>query len=147
MTEPEALRVVQEILIEASLGRTFAALTEPDALATWWRIPGQYQTERAEVDLRTGGRYRLTGSGGMGAFEVHGEYLRVEPPTLLRFTWNPSWTDQAAGSIVEIRLEPIESSTRLTLVHTGFSSADACHEHRNGWPGVLAALDRYLGAR
>lgn len=144
MTAEADLRVEQEILIRAPIERVFKAFTDPLELATWWRIPGYYETEHADVDLRVGGRYRLTGtSAGLSTFEVHGEYLVIEPPSVLSYTWNPSWDRDAHGSVVDIRLESVGDETRVRVVHTAFLTANARDEHDQGWPAVLQAVVRH----
>lgn len=141
MKPPSALQVVEEARIQASPERVFDALTTPDELTAWWRIPGQYETLVAEVDLRIGGRYRLSGTSVRGkSFSVTGEYRVVDRPNRLAYTWVPDWEDGARGSLVDIRLEADGTGTMVRLVHSAFLTASARDSHSQGWPAVLNAL-------
>ncbi len=141
MSDTEVLRVIEEIRIEAPVERVFHALTDPTEIMAWWTIPGQYETRAADMDVRVGGRYRLSGtSARRGTFAVSGEYRIVEPPHRLSYTWIPDWDDGAHGSVVDIRLEPDGDGTRLILTHTGFATQSALDDHIRGWPAVLQAL-------
>lgn len=144
------LQVVEEVWIEASPERVFRALTEPDQLTAWWRIPDAYATTEAEVDLRVGGRYRLTGwSRAQGTFEVEGVYEVVDPPRRLVYTWEPGWDEEARGSRVELLLEEEAGGTRLRTLHTGFATARSRDDHSaaGGWPAVLRALAAHVSGQ
>ena len=148
MTSPADLEVLEEILIEAPRERVFHALTDPGEIATWWRLPGRYAVEDAEIDLRVGGEYRFSGvSSDDRPFLLTGVFLVVDPPRRLEYTWNPGWNDDARGSKVEIRLEAVGDHTRLVLRHSAFLAAPAREEHRQGWPAVLSVLAAHLGER
>ena len=50
---------------------------------------------------------------------IRGEYLELEPGARILQSWRTSeWPDGYDDSKLEIRLEPIESGTRLTMVHS-----------------------------
>jgi len=67
----------------------FRAWTHADALRQWW-CPAGWAAGEVEIDLRTGGAYRIemrrTGADGAGV-SVSGRFLQVKPPERLVFTW------------------------------------------------------------
>jgi uncharacterized protein YndB with AHSA1/START domain len=145
MSGMSSLELCYKILIHASRERVFRALSNPRDIIAWWNLPGLYAVTEAEIDLREGGAYRLSGtSANAGRFVLTGEYLTVEPPQRLKFTWVPDWSDDARDSVVEFRLETEGDATRVVVNHTGFLSMAARDEHRQGWPAVLAALDDHV---
>jgi uncharacterized protein YndB with AHSA1/START domain len=145
MSTTHALQLIEEIRIHASPDRVFRALTDPGEVTAWWSVTGMYETREAEVDLRVGGRYRLAGtSARRGTFVVTGEYRVVEPPRRLSYTWVPDWDDGARDSVVDIRLEPEGTETRVIVTHTAFANQSARDEHANGWPAVLGALRAHV---
>jgi uncharacterized protein YndB with AHSA1/START domain len=87
--------------------RVWAALTEPDLVARWWRHP-------ASVDLRVGGAYRVDFGDGGG---LDGVIVRVQPERCLAYVWG--------RSVVEWTLEPDGGGCRYTLVHHGQAPAPA----------------------
>ena len=139
------LELRYEIMIRASRERVFRALTDPHDIIVWWSLPGLYTVTEAEIDLKEGGSYRLSGtSANEGRFVLTGEYLAVEPSQRLKFTWVPDWSDDARDSVVEFQLETEGDATRVVVNHTGFLSVAARDEHRMGWPAVLGALDEHV---
>ena len=141
MSTTETFGLVEELGIAAPPERVFRALTDPDAITRWWRVPGAYETTAARLDLRPGAAYRFSGtSAARGSFDVRGEFRDVEPPMRLSYTWNPDWDDDAAGSLVSFRLAPSEGGTRLVMEHTGIASASARDRYQPGWRAVLASL-------
>lgn len=141
----EGYRLVEEIWIDASPERVYRAWTDRADLTRWWGVPGEYETTTAEVDVQEGGRYRFAGtSAQLGTFEVTGEYRVVDPPHRLAYTWNPSWDEDAHGSVVELRFEAKDGGTRLVVEHTAFATESTRDDHRSGWPAVTQMLKGYL---
>ena len=58
MTSETSLRV--ERTYDASPEEVFDAWTNPEVLRRWWAVHPEGTTPIAEVDLRVGGRYRLS---------------------------------------------------------------------------------------
>lgn len=133
--------------------RLFRALTNPDELAAWWGADGLYRTERWEVDLKPGGKwicYIVPPEGGEPdprtpeQQTVGGEYITVDPPRVLEFTWSPSW-DGYAVTTVRYEIEPTERGSRLKVVHSGFiGNPEMATSHGEGWVRVLGWAAAYL---
>lgn len=125
--------------------RVFKALTDSEDVLRWWGRPDFNRITAWHSDTRVGGKWTATGKGITGNdFEMHGEYLHVEPPHKLVLTWNPSW-DAPFTTQVTYNLEAIEGGTLLTLRHEGFAGrADMCRNHTKGWTRVLGLLEADL---
>jgi len=103
-----------------------------------------YQTTKFTIELRPGGTWRTEGKGADGSdFHVGGKVLEVERPRRLVQTWEPSWEPGQSTKIV-YSLEPIDTGTRVTVRHSGFTNAAACDDHANGWERVLSWLSGHL---
>jgi len=72
---------------------------------------------------------------------VLGEYVVVEPPSRLVFTWGfESGSGVPPGSSTgECHLTPVAEDTLLRLVHTGLPHP-ALAGHDKGWTGHLAQI-------
>ena len=129
MAEP---RLDVERRIGAPPDEVFAYLTDPAKYARW-------MGRDAELDPRPGGLYRVRMSPDAVAL---GEYVAVEPPSRVVFTWG--W--EGSGSVppgsttVEITLQEDGDGTLLRLRHTGFSSDADADLHREGWEMYVARL-------
>jgi uncharacterized protein YndB with AHSA1/START domain len=138
-----ARMVMASVDVAAPPERVFEALASEE-IAKWWGDPAVYVTTAARADVRPGGRWRCDGVGADGvAFYVEGEYLVVERPHRLVCTWEPAWAPEERTKI-HYTLEAIEGGTRVTLRHEGFTSAEQCQQHGDGWEMVLGWLSRHF---
>ena len=133
--------ILAQVEIKAPVERVYAALTQGDEIVKWWGSDDLYRTTQWTSELRPQGAWKASGVGADGApFTVSGEYLVVEPPHRVSFTWKPEW-DGGHVSTVSYRLEPIEGGTRLVVRHDGLTDRpDSCRSHSEGWERVLGWL-------
>jgi uncharacterized protein YndB with AHSA1/START domain len=123
----------------------FSAWTDPERLAEWFG-PGAYRVIRAELDPRPGGAYRIVFDPGEGApVTLTGEYVEVEPPHRLVFTWSWGlvWPEQPE-SIVTVELSAAPAGTEMTVTHARYGADDTAY--RGGWESGLEKLARRFGA-
>jgi uncharacterized protein YndB with AHSA1/START domain len=118
--------------------RVWRAMTDPVALAAWF-WPQRFGPT-AEVDLRVGGRYRIDGPGA--GMAVSGEYVTVEPPHKLVFTW--AWDGEPGETLVTVDLTPTADGTELSLRHERFADDVASGQHAQGWYDCLDRLPEWL---
>lgn len=138
--------IVEEITIQAPAERIFQALTDPAELVRWWKAEGRFETTHVESDLRAGGKWLMRGTGPGGRpFLVSGEYVEIERPRLLVFTWLPDWLENATASVVRWDLAESGGRTTVRLTHSGLDSEAARNSHR-GWPQILACLRAHAEA-
>ena len=139
--------VKAEIEIAAPPERVFRSLTDPTELAAWWGDSTMYRTYDWQVDLRPGGQWSTQARGSDGSEgTVGGEYLEVDPPRLLVYTWRPSW-DGFIESTVRCELHPTSSGTRIRITHSGFiDRATVAEGTGEGWKHVLEWAAKHLEA-
>jgi uncharacterized protein YndB with AHSA1/START domain len=139
-----------ERTLHAPRDRVFDAWVNPELLRRWWAAQPDWTSPAAEVDLRPGGRYRLSmqdpGSGAVHS--VIGEYLEVERPSRLVYTWSwegdPPEMEGSAETLVTVDFHDEGGSTRVVLTHDGFATDRARDLHAEGWTGCLGNLERRL---
>jgi uncharacterized protein YndB with AHSA1/START domain len=138
-------QVLASVEIAAPPERVFQALTSAEDVLRWWGDDFSHRTTEWEADLRPGGKWRAGGKMHDGrTYQVHGEYVEVEPPNKLVFTWRPDW-DAPNETRVTYLLEALDTGTRLTLRHEGFANrVPACRAHTQGWTRVLGWLEADL---
>src|SRR5215470_8781859 len=97
---PDSDAIVTEIHIAAPPERVFQALVDPEQVVKWWGQTGIYRCNEFDSDLRVGGTWRSIGIDGQGGkFEARGEYLEVDRPRLLVYSWVASWTGDAKSAV------------------------------------------------
>lgn len=120
----------------------FHAWTDPDELKRWWGPTGFY-TPDAEVDVRRGGRYRLTMVGPHGnTFFLSGLFREAKVPNKLVYTWN--WEGTASDgpeSLVTVEFHDRGGATEVVVTHEGLATPEARAEHERGWNGSLDRLE------
>lgn len=111
----------------------FEAWSNPELFQRWW-VPKSMGMElhACEMDVRTGGSYRLNFGPGMDFF---GRYLEVTPPSLIVWT---NEEDGAEGSVTTVTFDERDGRTLLVMSErypskealdaAGSGAADATHE-------------------
>lgn len=111
----------------------FQAWSTPELFRRWWVPRSMGMTLHAcEMDVRTGGTYRLDFGGGM---EFFGRYVEVEPPSRIVWT-NDEGADDA--SVTTVTFEERDGRTLLVMTELfpskaaldadGGGAAEAAHE-------------------
>jgi len=122
----------------------FQALTTRQII-DWWVRPGVFNTTAWEGDLRVGGAWKSAGFGRGKPYVLTGTFLAIETPRKLVQTYHLVGTP-FTPTTVEYLLEPIDSGTRITLKHTGFTSPELCKANRIGWETSFERLADILSA-
>ena len=116
----------------------FSYLTDPERFRRWQGID-------AELDPRPGGLFRFK-TTAHPHYTASGQYVEVDPPTRIVFTWGWEPNDDLAegqhglppgSSTVEFLLVPDGDGTLLRLTHSGLPSEVACRFHAMGWESTL----------
>jgi uncharacterized protein YndB with AHSA1/START domain len=119
----------------------FEAWSRPELFKQWWVPKSMGMTLRScEMDMRTGGTYRLSFGEGMDFF---GRYIEVTPPS--RIVWSNEEAGEN-GSVTTVTFEEKDGQTLLVMsevfpskeaFEAGAGAADATHE-------TFAQLDELL---
>lgn len=141
----ESLSLTESRLIRATPERLFEAWTRPEQLLLWWG-PATVKCVEAEVDLRPGGRYRLGNQLPDGSIVlIQGEFLRVERPTELEYTWRvKQGAMRPSDERVRVRFEAQGEHTRVEVFHDRIGDTDTRRGHAHGWHGCLEGLAQLL---
>ena len=123
--------------------RVFEAWLDSESLAHWMR-PGNFTHATVTVDPRVGGGFRIVMEGRTDGLdhEHRGEYLAIEPPSLLSFTWISRSTDYQP-TVVTIEFHERGTGTELVLTHRRLAPK-AVEAHRQGWTDIVRLLDETL---
>jgi len=121
--------LVHEVHVEAPPEAVFPFFTDPSQYVRW-------KGRSAELEAEPGGRYRVDIDGNV----VAGEFVEVDPPRRVVFTWGWEGGPLPPGSTtVEVDLVPDGHGTLVRLTHRGLPEA-AQEEHAAGWDHFLPRL-------
>ena len=136
MTE---LTLTVELTISAPIEAVFDAWLDADKLKGFM-LPGHdMPAPKITLDPKLGGEFEIIMMDGENAIRHTGEYLEIDRPNALTFTWLSPYT--LDGSTVYLTFESIDDAhTRVVLRHDKFPTQSSCDSHRNGWTRILACL-------
>lgn len=134
MANAETMDAVEvEVWIAASPETVFDFFTDPGLMVQWMgRV--------VETDPRPGGSFRCEIKDDTIA---SGEYVAVEPPERVVFTWGWNGEDSVTkpgSSTVEVLLASEREGTHVRLIHTDLPSAESATKHGHGWRHYLDRL-------
>ncbi|HEY0312574.1 MAG TPA: SRPBCC family protein [Allosphingosinicella sp.] len=143
-------RIDKSIEIAAPLDRVWQALTDHEEFGTWFRVkldqpfaPGAASTGQMTVP-------------GYEHISWNATVERMEAPSLFSYRWHPYALDPEIDysaeprTLVEFRLEPAGSGTRLTVTETGFEALpahrlpDALRMNERGWAAQVQNVKAYV---
>src|SRR5262245_56991534 len=135
--------IVASVDIAATPERVFKALSTAE-VADWWVRPGVFDTREWSGDVRVGGRWSSSGIARGEPYTLEGEFLEVDPPRKLVFTWKRVGMPGAPTTVTYF-LERLDGGTRLKLRHDGFPSVEAGASISDGWLTSFERLKEILG--
>jgi uncharacterized protein YndB with AHSA1/START domain len=133
-------------IIQASPQRVFEAMTDPEQVAAWWGPKG-FSCPEVTLDVRVGGGYRIAMQPPEGElFHLVGEYIDVQPPFRLAYTfrWEPPDPDDRE-TVARLALHERDSATEVLLSQGPFATEARRELHEAGWTESLARLAGHLG--
>ena len=131
-------------VIPAARERVFDAWLDPARLARFM-VPGGEGHAVADVDPRVGGGFRIVmhhPTSGSGGVEHTGEYLLIDRPNRLVFTWRSTHTDNR-DTRVTVDFHDRGDATEVVLTHEQLP-ARTVESHRNGWATILDHLEQLM---
>ncbi len=143
-------RIEKQIVIQAPPARVWQALTDATEFGTWFgaRIDGEFAPNtRVLGKITCPGYEHLT-------FEIQIE--RMEPEQLFSYRWRPHAIDPEVDysgdptTLVEFRLEAMDTATRLSIVESGFDGIPAAHRaeafrrNEGGWAEQVKNVERHV---
>jgi uncharacterized protein YndB with AHSA1/START domain len=134
--------VVVKRTFNAPARLVFKAWTTPELFKKWWVPKSMGMTLHAcEMDVRTGGKYRLNFGEGM---DFYGRYIEVTPPSRI------VWTNEESGDNSSVTTVTFEEKDGKTLVvmserYPSKEAFDAAGGAENATHETFAQLEELLG--
>src|ERR1039458_5488158 len=140
-------KIEKQIELKAPVSRVWRALTDYREFGEWFRVAldGPFvvgQPARGHITWP-----------GYEHIVWEATVQKMEPEKLFSFTWHPSSVDPAVDysaeppTLVEFRLEPTATGTRLTLTESGFENvpahrrAEAFRMNEGGWTQQMQNIE------
>lgn len=130
-------------VIPAPPDRVFQAWLQPEAVRRWMCPDPSVRITRLEWTPAVGDPYRIGMDVGGDIVWFEGEFLTVDPPNRMAFTWISSRTDEQE-TVVTISLRPVAGGTELRLRHEALPDPAAALDHERGWDQILRRLEDHV---
>jgi uncharacterized protein YndB with AHSA1/START domain len=139
----ESVVRVQRVL-PATPEEVFDEWLDPEALKEWM-CPRPSRCVAVAVEPRVGGRVRLDVDTLGSLVLITGQFLDVDRPNLLRFTWSHSgWADPTITSIVNVAFEAVGDDETLMSIEHSLLPVEALEDHHHGWTVTVDQLEALL---
>jgi uncharacterized protein YndB with AHSA1/START domain len=122
-----------ETRIAASPETVFDFFVEPDKMIQW-------MGRSARLDPRAGGEFYCDINAEAIA---SGEYVAVEPPDRIVFTWGWNGEDSVTkpgSTTIEVLLAADGDGTHLRLIHRDLPTPESAEKHGYGWRHYMDRL-------
>lgn len=125
----------------------FDAWLNPGKVGKWMFGPPLREETivRMGLEARVGGHFSFVVNREGKEFDHVGEYLEIEAPRLLSFTWGIKGMSENPESRVRIEISPTDDGCELTLQHRIPAEwAEFANRTKEGWTKMLASLEKTL---
>jgi uncharacterized protein YndB with AHSA1/START domain len=129
--QPLTTATVERVL-PAPPGEAYDAWLDEDALREFM-CPAPGVASAVSVDPRPGGRFRIVMTFPDREAEITGEYIALERPGLLSFTWRHAGRTDSVVTVTFASHGACE--TLMTITHSRLP-AELVEDHRGGWTSI-----------
>ncbi len=138
MTNKEELSLTVSSTIHASAEKVFDAWLDPQSLAKFMLPKPGMVNPAVELEAKPGGRFRIDMNVGDEIIPHSGEYLEINRPLRLSFSWESPFSGDDSRVTIDFR-SVNDTTTEVTLNHVRFPNEETRDNHQGGWANILAA--------
>ena len=129
--------------ISAPRDRVFDAWTSPELMRQWFCPNEKFSVAIAEVDLTTGGKFRIGMRNPDRQVRIAtGMYREIRKPERLVFTW--SWEHDPMDTLITLTFHDLGNATEIVLKHELLPTPKHREDHAHGWEGCLGHLEKFM---
>jgi uncharacterized protein YndB with AHSA1/START domain len=142
MTETATVRVQR--VMPAAPDLVFDQWLDPESLQEWM-CPRPVRVIDVTVEPHVGGVVRIDVDDSGTRVLISGQFLTIDRPNLLRFTWaNSNWPDPTSESVVNVSFEPVgDDETLMSIEHSLLPPAEF-ESFDTGWTLTVEQLAAVL---
>jgi uncharacterized protein YndB with AHSA1/START domain len=115
----------------------FAAWLDAEGMRSWM-CPGDIKKTDTESDARVGGKFRSAMHGDENTYVMTGEYVEIDPPSRLVFTWASNVN--TGESLITLEFHDRGDESELVLIHERLTDAETAGNYEKGWGSIIEKL-------
>lgn len=113
-----------------------------------WMCPRPVRVLDVTVEPRVGGIVRFDIDDRGTRVLITGQFLAIDRPRMLRFTWtNSNWPDPTQESVVRVAFEPVGDDETLMSIEHSLLPPEEFKNFESGWTLTVEQLAAALGDR
>ncbi len=113
-----------------------------------WMCPRPVRVVDVTVEPHVGGTVRFDVDDSGTRVLITGQFLTVDRPHRLRFTWsNSNWPDPTTESVVNVAFEPVGDDETLMSIEHSLLPPEEFESFDNGWTLTFQQLAAVLADR
>jgi uncharacterized protein YndB with AHSA1/START domain len=143
MLDADNDKLVVRRRIPATREEVFDAWTSPEGMREWM-CPGNTVSADVRIDLRVGGSLLIVMRDPDNVYEHRGEFMIIERPGKLAFTWIAQGTDFQPTLVTVEFFAASEAECDLVLTHEKFPGKEVRDRYSRGWGQITERLQQYL---
>jgi uncharacterized protein YndB with AHSA1/START domain len=146
MTAKSTIPIVVSRRFDQPAERVFDAWLDEASVGKWLFATPDGRIVKAEIDARVTGKWTIVDRRD-GEDATHtGEYLEIDPPQRLVFTFAVDKYQRMTADRVTIEIVPQRADCELTLTHDmDAQHAEFAEQTAKGWKDILEGLAKTLG--
>lgn len=110
-----------------------------------WMCPRPVRCVAVTVEPRVGGSVRFDVDDSGTSVLITGQFVTIDRPYLLRFTWtNSNWADPTVVSVVNVAFAAVGDDQTLMSIEHSLLPREELDDFANGWVGVCDQLEAFL---
>ncbi len=135
MTKNKTITVIATV--DADIEKVWKFWTEPEHIKKWNNASDDWQTTKAENDLKVGGKFssRMEAKDGSMGFDFGGTYSKIETQKLLAYSLDD-------GRKVTIDFKNKENKVEITEVFEP-ENQNSVDRQKQGWQAILDNFKQY----
>ena len=142
MTEAATVRVQR--VMPAVPDVVFDQWLDPESLEEWM-CPRPVRVLDVAVEPRIGGTVRFDIDDSGTRVLITGQFLTIDRPNVLRFTWsNSNWPDPTVASVVNVSFEPVGNDETLMSIEHSLLPPEEFESFDDGWTLTFDQLAAFL---
>lgn len=136
MNDTQQLSLSVTKVINTTVEKVFDAWLDPETLSRFMLPKPGMPCPAVSLNPKVGGRFQIDMDVGEKIIPHEGEYLEIDRPNRLAFSWISPFS--AEGSTVIIEFNSIDNdTTEIKLTHLRFLNEESRESHHNGWNNIL----------
>lgn len=145
MTDTATVRVQR--LMPAAPDVVFNEWLDRESLQEWM-CPRPVRVLDVMVEPHVGGVVRFDVDDSGTRVLITGQFLTIDRPRLLRFTWsNSNWPDPTQESVVNVAFEPVGDDETLMSIEHSLLPPEEFESFHSGWTLTVEQFASALGDR